>query len=91
MNSAFRNSYLKITIKEGYLVKKPLIIYHINNDKVSKKAINQKIDFVLENDSSLKIINIFNEKSENNFINIYNKFILGKNSILKNYKIDLKD
>ena len=90
LNSAFRNNYLKITIKEGYLVKKPLIIYHINNDKVSKKAINQKIDFVLENDSSLKIINIFNEKSENNFINIYNKFILGKNSILKNYKIDLK-
>ena len=90
LNSAFRNSYLKITIKEGYLPKKPLIIYHINNDKISQKAINQKIDFVLENDSSLKIINIFNEKSENNFINIYNKFKLGKNSILKNYKIDFK-
>jgi len=57
---------------------------------ISQKAINQKIDFVLENDSSIKIINIFNEKSENNFINIYNKFQLGKNSILKNYKIDLK-
>ena len=90
LNSAFRNSYLNITIKEGYLTKKPLIIYHINNDKISQKAINQKIDFVLENDSSLKVINIFNEKSENNFINIYNKFKLGKNSILKNYKIDLK-
>ena len=90
LNSAFRNNYLKITIKEGYLLKKPLIIYHINNDKISKKAINQKIDFVLENDCSLKVINIFNEKSENNFINIYNKFIVGKNSILKNYKIDLK-
>ena len=90
LNCAFRNNYLKITIKEGYLVKKPLIIYHINNDKISKKAINQKIDFVLENDSSLKVINFFNEKSENNFINIYNKFIVGRNSILKNYKIDLK-
>jgi Fe-S cluster assembly protein SufD len=90
LNSAFRNSYLKITIKEGYILKKPLIIYHINNDMISQKAINQKIDFVLENDSSIKIINIFNEKSENNFINIYNKFQLGKNSILKNYKIDLK-
>ena len=90
LNSAFRNSYLKITIKEGYFVKKPLIIYHINNDKISQKAINQKIDFVLENDSSIKVINIFNEKSENNFINIYNKFKLGKNAILKNYKIDFK-
>mgnify|MGYP006091006701 FL=1 len=90
LNSAFRNSYLKIIIKKGYLVKKPLVIYHINNDKIFKKAINQKIDFVLENDSSLKIINIYNEKSENNFINIYNKFTIGKNSILKNYKIDLK-
>ena len=90
LNSAFRNSYLKITIKEGYLLKKPLIIYHINNDKISQKAINQKIDFVLESDSSLRIINIFNEKSENNFINIYNKFKLGKNAILKNYKVDFK-
>ena len=90
LNSAFRNSYLKIIIKEGYLLKKPLIIYHINNDKIYQKAINQKIDFILENNSSLKIINIFNEESENNFINIYNKFKIGKNSILKNYKIDLK-
>ena len=90
LNSAFRNSYLKITIKEGYLLKKPLIIYHINNDRIFQKAINQKIDFVLENDSSLKIVNIFDEKSEKNFINIYNKFKLGKNSILKNYKIDVK-
>jgi len=90
LNGAFRNSYLKITIKKGYLLKKPLIIYHINNEMISQKAINQKIDFVLENDSSLKIINIFNGKSENNFINIYNKFKIGKNSILKNYKIDLK-
>ena len=90
LNSAFRNSYLKITIKEGYLLKKPLIIYHNNNDKTSQKAINQKIDFILENNSSLKIINIFDEKSKNNFINIYNKFQIGKNSILKNYKIDLK-
>ena len=90
LNSAFRNSYLKIIIKEGYLLKKPLIVYHTSNNEISQKAINQKIDFVLENDSSLKIINIFNEKSENNFINIYNKFRLGKNSILKNYKIDFK-
>ena len=90
LNSAFRTSYLKITIKKGYLLKKPLIIYHINNNEISQKAINQKMDFILENDSSLKIVNIFDEKSENNFINIYNKFKLGKNSILKNYKIDFK-
>ena len=90
LNSAFRNSYLKITIKDGYSLKKPLIIYHTSDDKISQKVINQKIDFILENESSLKIINIFNEKSENNFINIYNKFKLGKNSILKNYKIDFK-
>jgi Fe-S cluster assembly protein SufD len=90
LNSAFRASYLKLTIKERYILKKPLIIYHISNDRISQKAINQKIDFVLENDSSVKIVNIFNEKSENNFINIYNKFKLGKNSILKNYKIDFK-
>ena len=36
LNGAFRNSYLRIIIKEGYLLKKPLIVYHINNDKISK-------------------------------------------------------
>jgi Fe-S cluster assembly protein SufD len=91
LNNAFRNSYLKIMIKEGYSLKKPLIIYHISNNEISQKAINQKIEIVLENDSSLKIINIFNEKSEKNFINVYSKFRLGKNSILKNYKIDFQD
>ena len=91
LNIAFRNSNFKMTIKEGYSLKKPLIIYHVSNNEISQKAINQKTEFVLENDSSIKIINIFNEKSEKNFINIYNKFSLGKNSILKNYKIDFKD
>ena len=90
LNSAFRNSYLNIGIKEGYSLKKPLIIYHVSNEKISQKGINQKIDFILGDNSSLKIINIFNEKSESNFINIYNKFKLGKNAILKNYKIDFK-
>jgi Fe-S cluster assembly protein SufD len=90
LNSAFRSGYLKLTIKEGCTLNKPLIIYHIVNNKVSQKAINQKIDIVLENDSSLKIINIFNENSESNFINIYNRLKLGRNAILKNYKIDFK-
>ncbi len=90
LNSAFRSAYLKLVIKQGYALNKPLIIYHINNNKISQKAINQKIDIVLEDNSSLKMINVFNENSENNFINIHNKFKLGKNSILKNYKIDFK-
>ncbi|MDC2974341.1 Fe-S cluster assembly protein SufD, partial [Candidatus Pelagibacter sp.] len=40
--------------------------------------------------SSIKIINLSNDNSEKNFINNLFNFNLGKNSILKNYKIDKK-
>jgi Fe-S cluster assembly protein SufD len=88
LNGAFRNSFLKLKIKEGYFVNKPLIIYHITDKEISQKNINQKIDIILENNSSLKVLNIFSDTSKNNFINIFQQFKLGKDSILKNYKID---
>ena len=49
-----------------------------------------RLDFLLEKNSSLKLIEIFEDLSKKNFINIFNNFELKKDSILKNYKIDKK-
>ena len=44
--------------------------------------------FQLEQNSSLRLIDLFNDSAENNFVNIFYNFDLKKGSILKNYKID---
>ena len=88
LNNAFANKFYKIVIKKNYALKKPLIIYHITNNKIKSKNINLRLDFLLEKNSSLKIIDMFNDKSEKNFINIFYNFELSQDSILKNYKID---
>jgi len=43
---------------------------------------------LLEENSSLKLIEFSNDKSTTNFININYNFDVQNNSILKNYKID---
>tara|TARA_B100002052_G_scaffold182463_1_gene166153 strand:- start:356 stop:1603 length:1248 start_codon:yes stop_codon:yes gene_type:complete len=91
LNNAFTNKYYTITTKEGYLLKKPLIIYHSTTSSIYKKNINLRLDFKLENNSSLKLIDYFEDDSNDNFINIFYNFDLAKDSILKNYKIDHKD
>ena len=88
LNKAFTNKYYKILIKEDYKLAKPLIIYHITNDKVKSKNISLSLDFQLEKNSSLRLIDLFNDNSEKNFLNIFYNFDLKKDSILKNYKID---
>ena len=50
-----------------------------------------RLDFLLEGNSSLKLIEIFEDLSKKNFINIFSNFELKKDSILKNYKIDKKN
>ena len=88
LNNAFRNKYYKILVKKGYITKKPLIIYHLTNDKMKSKNINLRLDFQLEQNSSLKLIDFFNDTTDKNFMNILYNFNLKNNSILKNYKID---
>ena len=34
LNNAFTNKFYKITIKKGYSLKKPLVVYHTTNDKI---------------------------------------------------------
>ena len=88
LNNAFRNKYYKIVVKKGYSIKKPLVIYHSTNEKMKYKNINLRLDFELEQNSSLKLIDFFNDISDKNFMNILYNFDLKKDSILKNYKID---
>ena len=88
LNNAFVNKYYKILVKKDYSLKKPLIIYHLTNEKVKSKNINLRLNFVLEKNSSLKLIDFFNDTSDKNFMNIFYNFNLKKDSILKNYKID---
>ena len=88
LNNAFTNKFYKITIKKGYSLKKPIVVYHTTNDKIKYRNINSKLEFQLEQNSSLRLIDLFNDEAENNFINIFYNFDLKENAILKNYKID---
>ena len=91
LNNAFTNKNYKINVKENYSLKKPLIVYHLTTNKIYKKNINLRLNFNLESNSSLRLIDYFEDNSKDNFINIFYNFDLEKNSILKNYKIDHKD
>ena len=88
LNSAFINKSYIILIKKNYSLKKPLIVYHSTNNKIKSKNINLRLDFQLEQNSSLRLIDFFYHISKKNFINVFNNFNLKKDAILKNYKID---
>ncbi len=88
LNNAFTNKSFKILVKNGYKLIKPLIIYHITTSNIWSKNINLKLDFELDKNSSLRVIDYFNDTSKKNFINIFYNFDLKENSILKNYKLD---
>ena len=75
-------------VKKGYQLAKPLIIYHTTDSKIWSKNINLRLNFELDKDSSLRLIDLFNDTSEKNFLNIFYNFDLKKNSVLKNYKVD---
>ena len=88
LNNAFTNKCFKIFVKKGYQLKKPLIIYHTTNSKIWSKNINLRLNFELDKDSSLRLIDLFNDTSEKNFLNIFYNFELKENAVLKNYKVD---
>ena len=88
LNNAFTNKSFKILVKKGYQLAKPLIIYHTTNNKIWSKNINLRLNFELDKDSSLRLIDLFNDTSEKNFSNIFYNFELKENAVLKNYKVD---
>ena len=88
LNNAFTIYNYKIHVENNYNVKKPLIIYHATSSELNSTNINIQLNFTLGENSSLKVIDVFNDKSEKNFINIYYNFEIQKDSILKNFKLD---
>ena len=88
LNTAFTNKSFKIVVKQGYQLEKPLIIYHTTNSNIWSKNINLRLNFDIEKDSSLRLIDLFKDTSEKNFLNIFYNFDLKENAVLKNYKID---
>ena len=88
LNNAFTNKVFKVLVKKNYSLKKPLIIYHFTNDKIKSKNVNLSLNFELEENSCLRLIDYFSDDADKNFINILYNFNLKKYSILKNYKLD---
>ena len=88
LNNAFVNKGCKLIIKKNYQLKKPFVVYNFTNKDLISKNINVRFDIVLEENSSLKLIDFFYDKSKNNFINIFYNIHVCKNSVFKNYKID---
>ena len=56
LNNALTNKVFKILIKKNYSLNKPLIIYHSTNEKIKSKNINLRLDFELEENSSLRLM-----------------------------------
>ena len=89
LNTAFLSSYIKFTVKKGYQFQKPLILYNYLTSDLVSHGLNLRIDINLEDGSSLDIVNIANQNAKNNFLNLRQKINIGKNSVLKNYSLDI--
>ena len=89
LNTAFINNYMKITVIKGYQFKKPLIFYNYLTSDLDSHGLNMRLDINLEDDTSLDVINISNESPKSNFLNFRQKINIGKNSVLKNYSLDI--
>ncbi len=91
LNNAFSDKNFKIIVRENYSFNKPLVIYHYTNKKIKSTSLNLRVNFILEKNSSLKLIDVLDDLSEKNFINTFYSFKLNEDAILKNYKIDTKN
>ena len=91
LNNAFTEKNFILTVKENYSFKKPLVIYHYTNKKIKSQNLNLRLNFELEKNTSLKLIDILDDFSEKNFINTFYNFKLNQDAILKNYKVDVKN
>ena len=89
LNTAFLSSYIKLTVRKGYQFQKPLILYNYLTSDLVSHGLNLRMDINLEDGSSLDIVNIANQNAKNNFLNFRQKINIGKNSVLKNYSLDI--
>ena len=91
LNNAFASVYIKMKVQENYSFNSPLVIYNITNSALKSTALNLRTDIVLKKNSSLNLITLFDDNSENNFINFVQNFDIGQDAIFKSYKIDHKE
>ena len=89
LNTAFLSSYIKFTVRKGYQFQKPLILYNYLTSDLVSHGLNLRMDINLEDGSFLDIVNIANQNAKNNFLNFRQKINIGKNSVLKNYSLDI--
>ena len=88
LNNAFFTDGLSIATKENFEFKKPIIIYNIFEGSKKNNFFNNKIHFVISENSKLDImIYNINIGKEPIFFNLKNTFHLEKNSILKLYNL----
>ncbi len=88
LNNALSEGGYFLEILKNYKFKKPLIIYNYFSDNLKNKIVNNKNLIVLQENSSLELIEVNSDISKGNFI--YNNFTnikIGKNSSLKNYNL----
>ena len=88
LNNALVVKNYKIYVSDNYLAKKPLIIYHNVLENIKSSLVSLRLDIDLGKNSSLKVINIYNERSNNNLINIRQKINISENSILEKFILD---
>ena len=91
LNMALYLDYIKLVIKENYKFSKPIIYINYTSSDIESTVLNQRFDIVMEKNSCMSILDFNLSKSNNNFYNINNKFLLHEGSVLKNYKIDIND
>ena len=78
LNNAFSDKNFKIIVRENYSFNKPLVIYHYTNKKIKSTSLNLRVNFILEKNSSLKLIDVLDDLSERNFINTFYSFKLNR-------------
>ena len=91
LNMALYLDYIKLVIKENYKFSKPILFINYTSSDIENTVLNQRFDIVMEKNSCMSILDFNLNKSNNNFYNINNKFLLHEGSVLKNYKIDIND
>ena len=68
LNNALSEGGFSLEISSNYRFNKPLLIYNYFSDNVKNKIINNKNLIILNNDTSLNLVEINSDISEHNFI-----------------------
>ena len=89
LNNAFFTDGLLLNVKEGYMFKKPLVIYNLFKANKKNNFFNQKLIINVEKNSNLNVISVnINLNSVPIFLNTSNFFHVEKHALLKLFQIN---